>query len=100
MEVKRINNKKDFDFSSDIPVYCYFHDDRLEFLKYDRYVGPITLQRLPNGGIQSVYGGKLIIKVNNGFLEVTEVKFENKEMSSNDFIAMVGDENLVNLVLL
>ena len=100
MEAKRINFDKDFDFDDTSPRYCYFNDDRVEFLVFERYVGPITLQYLPNGGIQSLYHGFLIVKVNNGFLKVSEVAFNKEKLTSDDFIKKVGEENLANRVLL
>ena len=99
-EVRRILFDNDFDFSSNDKWYCYLNDDRLEFVEFERYVGPITLQNLPNGGVQSLYHGDLIIHVNNGFLKVTKVIFEGRELNSQEFIALVGEENLINQVLL
>ena len=99
-EAKRLYFSKDFDFSDSSPRYCYLNDDRIEFISFERYAGPITLQYLPNGGIQSVFGGNLIIKVNNGFLKVDKVIFENKEMNSKEFISLIGEDKLVNFVLL
>lgn len=99
-EAKRIFFDKDFDFSSKEKQYCYFNDDRIEFVDYERYVGPITLQYLPNGGVQSMFDGHLIIKVNNGFLCVNKLTYQGKEYTSNEFIKFVGEENLINQVLL
>ena len=70
MEAKRLEFDKDFDFDDLEARYCYFNDDRLEFIEFERYVGPITLQYLPNGGIQK------------------------------EFINLIGEENLANQVLL
>ena len=111
MEAKRLEFDKDFDFddlkarycyfNDDLEArYCYFNDDRLEFIEFERYVGPITLQYLPNGGIQSLFHGDLIIKVNNGFLKVTKVIFNKQELTSKAFINLIGEENLANQVLL
>ncbi len=99
-EAKRINFDIDFDFEDKSIRYCYFNDDRIEFLEFDRYVGPITLQYLPNGGIQSLFNYNLIIKVNNGFLVVTKLIYEKEEMSSQKFISLIGEEKLINQVLL
>lgn len=99
-EAKRINFDIDFDFEDKSTRYCYFNDDRIEFLEFDRYVGPITLQYLPNGGIQSLFNYNLIIKVNNGFLVVTKLIYEKEEMGSQKFISLIGEEKLINQVLL
>ena len=100
MEAERIRFDWDFDFENKNKRYCYFNDDRVEFLEFERYVGPITLQYLPNGGIQSLFGGSLIVKVNNGFLKVTKIYFEKKDFTSEEFINFIGEENLANQVLL
>lgn len=100
MEAKRLEFDKDFDFDDLEARYCYFNDDRIEFIEFERYVGPITLQYLPNGGIQSLFHGDLIIKVNNGFLKVTKVIFNKQELTSKEFINLIGEENLANQVLL
>ena len=100
MEAERIHFDLDFDFENKNTRYCYFNDDRVEFLEFERYVGPVTLQYLPNGGIQSLFGGNLIVKVNNGFLKVTKIHFEKKDFTSKEFISFIGEENLANQVLL
>ena len=100
MEAERLYFDQDFDFSNSNPRYCYLDDDRIEFIDFERYVGPVTLQYLPNGGIQSLFHGDLIIKVNNGFLKVTKVIFNKQELTSKEFINLIGEENLANQVLL
>ena len=82
MEAKRLEFDKDFDFDDLEARYCYFNDDRLD------------------GGIQSLFHGDLIIKVNNGFLKVTKVIFNKQELTSKEFINLIGEENLANQVLL
>lgn len=61
------------------------------------YKGPITLQYLPYGGIQSVYHGQIILNTKNGFIASQKVVYDGVEMSSMDFIEKF--ENIVNEVL-
>ncbi len=61
------------------------------------YDGPITMQYLPYGGIQSVYNGQIIIHTKNGYIASKKVVYDGKEMSSDDFI--VRFDQLVNEVL-
>ncbi len=61
------------------------------------YDGPITMQALPYGGIQSVFHGHIIIFTMSGFIACDHVIYDGKEMSSLDFIDQFPD--LVNQVL-
>lgn len=61
------------------------------------YDGPITMQYLPYGGIQSVYHGKLIITTVNGFIASDSVTYDGIKMSSKEFISRHDD--LVNTIL-
>lgn len=61
------------------------------------YQGPITMQLLPYGGIQSVFHYHLIIYTRNGFIASDQVNYDGLEMSSKDFIDTY--DNLVNEVL-
>lgn len=61
------------------------------------YEGPITLQLLPFGGVQSVYGGRIILHTKSGFIASDRVIYDSREMSSEEFIACYPD--LVNEVL-
>lgn len=61
------------------------------------YYGPITMQFLPNGGIQSVFDNKIIINTLNGFMFCDILIYDNIEMSSEEFIEKQG--NIVNEVL-
>ena len=68
--MERIDFHKDFDFSSkNNDYYCYFNNEKLIITEFKKYDGPITLQYLPNGGIQSLFNFKIIVKVNNGFID-------------------------------
>ena len=61
------------------------------------YYGPITLQYLPYGGIQSVYNYKIIINSKNGFIASDFVIYNGKLMSSKQFI--IENKDLVNIIL-
>ncbi|MBO8427280.1 MAG: hypothetical protein IAC58_01810 [Firmicutes bacterium] len=100
MNLIKLDFSKDFDFSlKDIPLKVYFNNEVIIFLEYEKYTGPITLQYLPNGGIQSLFHGYLIIKVNNGFLKVKKLIYKNITFSSINFIKEVGEINLINQIL-
>lgn len=97
-EVK-LDFSKDFDFNSKNYFVVYFNEEKIIFTSYQKYEGPITMQYLPNGGIQSLFGYKIIIKVNKGFLEVDELIYKGKLYSSKSFIDLIGDLKLINQVL-
>ena len=61
------------------------------------YEGPITLQLLPYGGIQSVYANHLIIYTKNGFIFTDLVEYNGILMTTKKFIEI--EDNLVNHVL-
>ena len=90
--ISRINFKEDFNFESKEFYKVILNGEELIFTSFKQYVGPITLQFLPNGYI-------LIIKVNNGFLGVDELIYKGQKMSSKEFIELKKDINLVNQVL-
>lgn len=94
-----IDFNKDFDFESKDFYKASLNGEELIFTSFKQYDGPITLQFLPNGGIQSVFGYNLIIKVNNGFLCVNELIYKGQKMSSKEFIELKKDIELVNQVL-
>ncbi len=62
-----------------------------------RYEGPITMQYLPNGGIQMIRFNQMIIKTNLGFLATNKVLYDGVEYSIEQFNNEIPD--LVNLVL-
>ncbi|MDE7263404.1 MAG: hypothetical protein K2N64_01905 [Anaeroplasmataceae bacterium] len=62
-----------------------------------RYYGPITMQYLPYGGIQSVYDYQIIITTKSGFIATRSVVYDHQELTSKEFIEMFPD--LVNEVL-
>ena len=61
------------------------------------YDGPITMQFLPSGGIQSTYNYHLIINTLKGFMFCDILIYDDKKMSSKQFIEMFP--NIVNEVL-
>lgn len=61
------------------------------------YDGPITMQYLPNGGIQSIYNYHIIINTLKGFMFCDILIYDDKKMSSKQFIEMFP--NIVNEVL-
>lgn len=93
---------KYFDFNKDD---IKEHDDLLT--KYNNkdlllknvcfYDGIITMQYLPYGGIMSVYNYNIIITTKNGFIFCNEVIYDNKKMTSKEFI--LNNKNLINVVL-
>lgn len=95
--MERIDFHKDFDFSSkNNDYYCYINNEKLIITKFKKYDGPITLQYLPNGGIQSLFNFKIIVKVNNGFLENDKVIYKGNTYTSKEFIILIGEFNLLN----
>ena len=66
----------------------------LIFTKFHAYNGPITLQLLNNGGVQSLLNNEIIVKVNNGYLAIDELIVENKLISSKEFIKQYKKELL------
>lgn len=95
----KLDFAKDFEFESKNNYLVYLNGEEIVFTKFEQYDGPITLQYLPNGGIQSLFAYNLIVKVNNGFLGVEELIYKGNAYTSKAFIEMMGDEKLVNQVL-
>ena len=61
------------------------------------YEGPITLQYIPYGGIQSVFNYHLIINTISGYITCDNLIYDNIVMSTKDFVLKYSD--LVNQVL-
>lgn len=97
MIYQEIDFNKDINFNLDNCGYTYFKNEKLILLNFYLYSGPITMQSLPNGGIQSTFNYHLIIKVKNGFLACDELIYKNKRMTSKEFIE--NNDNLVNCIL-
>lgn len=61
------------------------------------YEGPITLQYIPYGGIQSVFNYHLIINTISGYITCDNLIYDNIAMSTKEFVLKYSD--LVNQVL-
>lgn len=61
------------------------------------YEGPVTMQYLPYGGIQSLFHHRLIVVAKNGFVTCNTVVYDGKRMAVGDFIDEF--EDLINVVL-
>lgn len=89
------NFQKDIDLNTNIETT--FHGKKLILKDLKKYEGPITLQLLPLGGIQSVFNYLIILNCLNGFISSSSVIYDDQEMSSKNFILKYP--NLVNEVL-
>ena len=78
-------------------VKTTYKNKELILLNMRKYDGPITMQYLPVGGIQSVFDNKIIVNTLNGFMFCDIVIYDSKLMSSKEFISLF--DNLVNEVL-
>ena len=93
---------KYMDFLNQLPVVgenvlTTFKQKELILVNVQMYEGPITMQYLPFGGIQSVYGNHLIITTLAGFIYVDEVIYDGEKMNTAQFIKL--NKDLVNMVL-
>lgn len=95
----KLDFAKDFEFDSKNNYLVYLNGEQIVLTKFKQYDGPITLQYLPNGGIQSLFDYNLIVKVNNGFLGVKELFYKGNIYTSKAFIEMMGDDKLINQIL-
>ena len=78
-------------------VITTFKGNTLILKDMQTYDGPITMQYLPNGGIQSIYNYHIIINTLKGFMFCDILIYDDKKMSSKQFIEMFP--NIVNEVL-
>lgn len=85
------------DFIEYKDIKTSFKGNELILVRPYFYIGPITMQYLPYGGIQSVYNYHLIINIKEGFIAVDEVIYNNKKMSAKEFILLF--DNIVNEIL-
>lgn len=79
------------------PIVTTYKQKELILLNPYLYVGPITMQFLPYGGIQSVFDYHLIINTVNGFVTADNLIYNNKKMTTKEFIELYP--NLVNEIL-
>ena len=90
------------DFMNQLPIVgqnilTTFNKKDLMLVNVQMYDGPITMQYLPYGGIQSIYDNHLIIHTLLGYIYVDEVIFDGVKMNTNQFIKL--NKDLVNRVL-
>ena len=90
----------DVDFDSIEVLECTLNDEPIQFIEYSRYVGPCTMQYLPNGGILSTFNSTIIIQVKNGLLGVNKVKYKDEVLTSKEFLTKYQDLPLINEVLI
>ncbi len=91
-----------FDFNKDSvlnvnTIKTTFNGKPLTLVDIYMYNGPVTMQYLPYGGIQSVFHYHLIINTKEGFIACDKVIYDGQELTSKEFI--LQNENLVNQVL-
>ena len=98
IKMEKLDFNKDFNFINkhNVSYYAYLNNKEVIFLSYKKYEGIITLQYLENGGITSLIDNKIIIKLKNGYLEISKLKYMNREYSSKEFIKLIGEKNLIN----
>lgn len=90
-----------FDFNSEVEmgkdIVTEYLGKKLVLVNVQPYEGPVTLQYLPYGGIQSVFHGKLIINTRSGFITPTSIIYQDKVYSNEEFTQQYT--GLVNQVL-
>ncbi|MDE6047342.1 MAG: hypothetical protein K2M08_01575 [Anaeroplasmataceae bacterium] len=86
---------QEFNFSEEVnigeDIWTTFQGKQLILKEVYRYYGPITMQYLPFGGVQSVYGNQLILTTKSGFIATKKVIYDGKEMSTEEFIKIFPD---------
>ena len=78
-------------------VITTFRGKKITLLNMQTYNGPITMQYLPCGGIQSIFNNYIIINTLKGFMFCDTIMIDNEKISSKKFIELFG--NIVNEVL-
>lgn len=90
-----------FDFSNKViqnqDIITSFNGKSLVLKNVFYYNGPVTMQYLPYGGIQSVFNNIIIINSVNGFIGCVDVIYDGINYSSKQFIE--NNPNLVNTIL-
>lgn len=94
-------NMNYFDFNEEIEegqtILTKYKGKDLILVDLTVYEGPLTMQLLPYGGIQSVYNYNLIIHFKNGYFKPAKVIYEHNEMTVKKFIT--NNTDLVNYIL-
>ncbi|MDE5855494.1 MAG: hypothetical protein K2H06_00440 [Anaeroplasmataceae bacterium] len=84
-----------FDFSEEVKIgtdiYTKYQGKDLILKEVYRYYGPVTMQYLPYGGVQSVYGNQIILTTKSGFIATRNVVYDGKKMTSEEFIKIFPD---------
>ncbi len=90
-----------FDFNQEVEfgqdIHTTFQGKKLVLKDVYAYDGPVTMQYLPYGGIQSVFDYHIILTTKSGFIACDAVEYEGKSLSAKEFIERFPD--LVNEVL-
>ena len=90
-----------FNFNNEIKenetIKTKYNNKDLILIDMKQYDGPLTLQYLPFGGIQSIYNYNLIIHFINGYYAPSKIIYDNKEVEVKEFI--INNPNLVNYIL-
>lgn len=94
--ITKIDFNRPIDYSRRL-LSTTFQNKEIIFSDFAPYNGPVTLQALPYGGIQSLFDYLIIIYTVNGFMAVSQLIYNNKVMSSKEFIKLYPD--LINQVL-
>ncbi len=94
-------SKKYFDFNDEVvmggDILTKYDGKDLLLKNVKPYVGPVTMQYIPFGGIQSVFHGNLIITTRSGFIVPEGIRYNGKDYSVEEFIKIFDD--LVNVIL-
>lgn len=94
-------NNKLFDFNENVienqDIHTTLYGKSLILKEVSFYSGPITLQYLPYGGIQSVFNYNLIVNTKSGFIIPKYVIYNGVLYQTKDFLDKF--QNIVNLIL-
>lgn len=90
-----------FSFENDViehsDIYTTYQNELLILHDVRFYIGPLTMQYLPFGGIQSTFNHHLIIHVKNGYIHPNKITYQNQTYSEFEFVDKYVD--LVNQIL-
>lgn len=96
-----INECRLFDFNEAVTmgqdIVTEYLGKTLILKQVEPYHGPVTMQLLPYGGVQSVFGGHLIIYTKSGFIHPNSIVYDGTIYSESEFTSRYSD--LVNQVL-
>lgn len=87
------NNLKD----TNTTITTTLYGKQLILKDLHQYVGPLTMQYLPNGGIQMIMNNQIIIKTNKGFLVTNNIEYDNNHIEVDQLLEKYP--YLVNTVL-